>query len=80
MLDMQATLWENLQVDMLSRMFLSSADIVAIMAVRQLPPGWGGKKEGGGRETGGRWREGEGGGEGRERGEVEGGKEVEIIV
>ena len=75
-----------MQVDMLSRMFLSSADIVAIMAVRQLPP----EEIGGGRETGGRWREGEGGGEGRERGEVEGGKggrwregrrkEVEIIV
>lgn len=36
--DMQATRWENLQVETLSQMFPSSADMVAIMAVRQLPP------------------------------------------
>jgi len=35
---MQATLCENLQVEMVSQMFCSSADRVAIMAVRQLPP------------------------------------------
>ena len=35
---MQATLCENLQVDIDSGKFLSSADIVAIIAVRQLPP------------------------------------------
>ena len=36
--EMQATLCENLQVEMLSQMFPSSAEMVAIMAVRQFPP------------------------------------------
>ena len=37
-LEMQATLCENLHVEILSQILLSSAEIVAIMAVRQLPP------------------------------------------
>lgn len=36
--EMQATLCENLQVEMVSWMLTSSADMVAIIAVRQLPP------------------------------------------
>ena len=35
---MQATLCENLQVEIVSQRFCSSADNVAIMAVRQFPP------------------------------------------
>jgi len=35
---MQATLCEKRQVETLSQMFLSSADMVATMAVRQFPP------------------------------------------
>lgn len=38
-LEMHATLCENLQVDTLSQILPSSADMVAIMAVRQFPPG-----------------------------------------
>lgn len=38
LLAMQATRWENLQVEIISRTFLSSAERVAIIAVRQFPP------------------------------------------
>ena len=37
-LAMQATRWENLQVETDSPRFASSTDSVAIMAVKQLPP------------------------------------------
>ena len=37
-LEMQATLWEKRSVDTVSQILASSADTVAIMAVRQLPP------------------------------------------
>ena len=37
-LETHATLCEKRSVEMVSQMFPSSADIVAIMAVRQFPP------------------------------------------
>ena len=38
LLEMQATLCENLQVEIVSCILHSSVDMVAIIAVRQLPP------------------------------------------
>ncbi len=38
LLEMQATLCENLSVDIVSPKLASSIDIVAIIAVRQFPP------------------------------------------
>lgn len=38
LLEMQATLCENLHVDIVSHTLSSSTDTVAIIAVKQLPP------------------------------------------